>query len=272
MPNEKALNISFWKNIIRAVEANPLEVDTIQGSSGISHSIIAAGVDPARRRLIIISPEQNAASAALIQADLQSTFKGIQVVMLRRAAPVSSKLSSSTSLLNEKEWRADLKESDIELGLCPMPIDEFSTAEIDSLQSGDNLEALRDILRQHHMLQYFFPAPDQLALGLIERLTFKAIPQIVDQLVRVPDLGHPFGPMELMPAQYSFTDMIQELQKHKLVVVEEEGFKITEEGKLVRAIVRDKPREGMVFKILNRTSAAINFKSSWLPILRHGQK
>ena len=66
--------------------------------------------------------------------------------------------------------------------------------------------------------------------------------------------------------------MIQELQKRKLVAVEEDGLKITEEGNSARAVVRDKPREGMVFKILNRISAAINFKSSWLPILRHGQK
>lgn len=272
MSNEKALNISFWKNIIRAVEANPLEVDTIQGSSGICHSIIAAGIDSARRRLIIISPEDSARSAALVQADLQSTFKGIQVVMLRHGAHDSGNQSSSISSLNAPTGRADLTDSDIQLGLCPIRMDEFSAAEIDALQNGDNLETLPDILRQHHLLQYFFPAPDHLALGLIERWTFTAIPQIVDQLVRVPDLGHPFGPTELVPAQYSFTEMIQELEKRKLVVVEEGRLKITEEGNVVRAIVRDKPREGMVFKILNRISAAINFKSSWLPILRHGQE
>lgn len=273
MSNEKALNTIFWKNIIRAVEANPIEVNSIQGASGLTHSIITAGVDSARRRLIIISPEQHAPTTALIQADLQSTFKGTQVVMARLAMPVSSEQPSLTfPSSEEKKEIADLTESDLQLGICAIRIDEFTCAELDSLQSCDDLRATRDILRNHHLLQYFFPAPDHLALGLIERLAFRAIPQVVDQLVRVPDLGHPFGPTELMPSQYSFTEMIQELQKRNLVVAAEEGLKITEEGNSIRAAVRDKPREGIVFKILNRLSAAVNFKSSWLPIMRHRQE
>jgi hypothetical protein len=273
MSDEKALKLIFWRNIIRAVEANPIEVNNIQGVSGLNHSIIIAGVDPVRRRLIIISPEQHAPAAALIQADLQAIFKAIQVVMVRCDLPASREQPSLIfPSIEERKKRDNLMASDSQLGLCAIRIDEFNSTELDSLQKDDNLRAIRDILRNHHLLQYFFPAPDHLALGLIERLTFTAITQVVDQLVRVPDLGHPFGPTELMPPQYSFTEMIQELQKRKLVVAGEDGLKITEEGNLLRATVRDKPREGMVFKILNRLSAAINFKSSWLPILRHGQE
>ena len=272
MSNETSLNISLWKNIVRAVEAKPLEVNAIQGASGLSHSIVAAGIDSVRRRFIVISSEHNAPTAALIQADLQSTFKGIQIVMVRIALPSSGGQPSLDSTDAKERSGTDLKESDLQLGLCAICADEFSPAEIDSLQSDENLKAIKGILRHHHLLQYFFPAPDHLALGLIERFTFKAIPQVVDQLVRAPDFGHPFGPTELMPAQYSFTDMIQELEKLKLVVIEAEGLKMTEEGRQIRASVRDKPREAAVSKILNRLSATNNFKSSWLPILRHGQE
>ncbi len=54
------------------------------------------------------------------------------------------------------------------------------------------------------------------------------LPQLIDQLVRMPDLGHPFGPAELIPTLYSFTQMIKELQNLGLVKEGELGLDLVD--------------------------------------------
>ena len=95
------------------------------------------------------------------------------------------------------------------------------------------------MFRRRNLFQYFFPAPDHLALGLIESERARFLPQLIDQLVRTPDLGHPFGPNELMTVKYSFTEMVKELQNLGLVEDGESGLEITGEGLLARARVRE---------------------------------
>ena len=94
------------------------------------------------------------------------------------------------------------------------------------------------------------------------------LPQLIDQLVRTPDLGHPFGPNELMTVKLSFTEMVKELQNLGLVKEGESGLEITGKGLAARAIIRDKPREGLLFKILNRISANLYLKTLLHPDLR----
>ena len=55
----------FWHNIIWAVEAKPRIATSIQGLSGFYHPVVAVGVDEKRRRVIMISGESDARSAAL---------------------------------------------------------------------------------------------------------------------------------------------------------------------------------------------------------------
>jgi hypothetical protein len=251
MSEKTAQPITFWNNFIRAVEAEPHTASFIAGASGIHHPVIALGLERSRQRLIIISNEEDARAASFVQADLQTVFKAIQVIVVR---------SFSSS--------ADASEEDREAGLCSFPLERFSHDEIELIKSGADIEAVKEALRQHHLFQYFFPAPDHLALGLIESGRGRFLPQLIDQLVRTPDLGHPFGPNELMTVKLSFTEMVKELQNLGLVKEGESGLEITGEGLAVRAIIRDKPREGLLFKILNRISANLYLKSLLHPELR----
>ena len=339
----------FWTNFIRALEAEPQEVRSIQGASGIEHSVIVAGVDAARRRLILVSHESDARAAAMMQADIQSAFRSVQVLIVRLLALSSDEFARAVS--GEKAHDADTKEflgryaawmrqqpgirvipddlledwasahlsqlsgrltrirwdrsetafepfpsaqgaaerkgdgdrheslldilkgvdpmeQDRRMGLCPLPVYEFSTVEFEHLQEDSGPEAFKEILYRRHLLQYFFPSADHLVLGLLDLLKVRTVPQLIDRLIKTPDLGHPFGPNELVPAQPSFRDMINELRDSGLVAGEELDLEITERGREIRAGVRLMPREGLLYKILNRVSASQNFKSSWLPILR----
>lgn len=360
---------AFWDSFVRAVGATPHKVRDIQGASGIQHPVVAAGIDSGQRRLVIISFEPDARSAALMQADIQSVLRSIQIIVARpvtlslhhfsrfisankkgtgdvgtgsqdddsRADPiydvtgetVDDLLDTFVSWMQQQtslsmmppdlidEWKhrlfsqlsslllksrnnslenraqresirlrelaegdnheesllddlmaVDPMEQDRKLGLCAVPLDDFSPDNLDLFQSGTDLEAIQQVLRQRDILQYFYPPPDQLALGLVERGEFASIPQLVDQLVRVPDSGHPFGPSELIPPQGSFTEMIEMLRDHKLIAQGDHRLEITEEGASIRSHLRERPREGLLSKILNRTSATLSFKSSWLQVIR----
>lgn len=253
MSQERVSEVTFWENFLRAAEVQPQQVRIIQGISGIEHAVLAAGVDPPRRRLIVVSAEPDARTAALMQADLQSAFRGVQVMLARGLVGVGG---------------TDASEQDRRMGLCAVPFDDFTPDEFELFNAREDVEEVKAVLRRHDVLQYFFPPPDQLALGLIERGQINSIPQLIDLLVKTPDLGHPFASTEIMPPRQSFMEIIEELQARQLVLRGAGGFEITEEGRALRSRVSDKPREGLISKILNRLSANLNFKSSWLPILR----
>lgn len=252
MDREKIELKGFWNSLIRAVEAEPHEVEHVQGASGLNYRVTALGLDRSRHRLIIVISEDDTRAAILVQADLQSAFKSIQVITVR----AYQNLMAAGSALEDRK-----------AGLCSVSLADFSPDEIELISSRSDIEAIRDALKRRHLLQYFIPAPDHLALGLIESQRVPMLQQLIDQLVRTPDTGHPFGPMELMPAQYSFTEMVRELQNLGLITEGEDGFEITIEGLKVRAVVRDKPREALVFKTLNRISSNLYLKSLLHPDL-----
>lgn len=369
MDERKHQGTAFWDSFVRAVGATPHEVRHIQGASGIRHPVVAAGIDSGQRRLVIISFEPDARSAALMQADIQSVLKSIQIIVARPVTlslhhfskfmsahqkgtvdaenrsqadnsgsdsiddvsrgSVDDLLDTFVSWMQQQtslsmmppdlidEWKhrlfsqlsrlllkrqnksfedraqrellslgelakgldcqesliddlmaVDPMEQDRKLGLCAVPLDDFSPDDLNLFQSDTDSEAIQQVLLQRDILQYFYPPPDQLALGLVERGEFASIPQLVDQLVRVPDSGHPFGPSELIPPQGSFTEMIEMLHDHKLITQGKHRLEITEEGVSIRSHIRERPREGLLSKILNRNSATLSFKSSWLPVMR----
>src|SRR5947209_13689476 len=193
--SERAQPTAFWNNFIRAVEAQPQEAVSLTGASAIPHAVAGVGLDRSRHRLVVISCEDGAREAAFVQADLQSAFKSIQVIVVRPSS------------------NAEPIEQDRRAGICSFSLSQFAHEEIELiLRAGADVEAVKDMFRRRNLFQYFFPAPDHLALGLIETGRVPFLHQLIDQLVRTPDLGHPFGPNELMAVQYSFTEMVKELQ------------------------------------------------------------
>ena len=127
------------------------------------------------------------------------------------------------------------------------------------MKKGNDLDAIRNILKGLGILQYFFPPPDQLALGLIDR----ALPtddDLIMQLRSAVERGHPFGPNELVPPSPSLTTTIDDLRDKGYVMEGERTLEITETGKTIRETLKFKPREGLVSKIINQFSVKIDLK------------
>jgi hypothetical protein len=238
-----------WSGFLRAIETSPVDVRSILGASGLEHPLLAVGADTARKRMVVVSGAGDAREAALVLADLQASFKSVQILMVR---------STNADAISTNG------DADQMLGLCFLRQGDGPEAEIFGDAAGD----ARIVLAQQNILQYFFPAPDHLALALIERWCFATIPQAIDQLVRAPDLGHPFGPPEIVEEYETFTEMIVDLHGRGLVEVNAQGLEVTEAGRALRAEIRNRPREALADKLLNRLSASLAFKPIWLPAIR----
>lgn len=156
----------------------------------------------------------------------------------------------------------DPVEVDRRVGVCPIPLYDFSEDEVEPFHSGTDTERVREILKSHDVLQYFFPAADHLALGLAEQASPTAS-ELVNQLLYAPQVGHPFGKSEIVPAEVALTNLdgslaniIDSLQERKFLVEGEAGLEITPEGTSIRSTVRYKPRESFLSKL----SRIISFK------------
>jgi hypothetical protein len=331
----------FWNNIIRAAEAEPREANSLRGASGFPHPVVALGVDESRRRVVIVSGEGDARSAALAQGDIQAVMPSAKLIMVR---PVAVNLGFASKILREVIGRVQLHQSDLDwigqhpnevreglntfsktltvgikdifipfsavplnliglikeviqqlsfietyptqmakaeedtqakagffvidfgrlsildpieadriMGVCSIPLYKLLEDEIERLKNHSCAEEAREILRRHDVLQYFFPAADHLALGLLDREPVSA-KEIVDRLKRTPQLGHPFGPLEIVNQHVSLNEVIDALQERGLLVEGKANFEVTPEGRSVRAEVSFKPREGLISKLLQRFS------------------
>jgi hypothetical protein len=150
-------------------------------------------------------------------------------------------------------------EADALVGICGIPLHQFTETDAELVKEGKDLDAIRDLLKRLDTLQYFFPPPDQLALGLIDR-TESTTDLLIAQLQSSIERGHPFGQNELVPPSGSLTTMIDDLQDRGYVVEGERTFEVTETGKSIRETVKFKPRERLVSKIINQFSFKLDFK------------
>lgn len=150
----------------------------------------------------------------------------------------------------------DPVEVDRRVGVCSIPLYDFLEDEFEIFKERD-IEQVQDILKRHGIFQYFFPSPDHLALGLIENNKAPAR-MILDNLVCVPEMGHPFGQPELGSLNVKVGEIISALKEQKLVVDGDIGLELTMPGTTLRANVRYKPREGLFAKIANIISIKLN--------------
>jgi hypothetical protein len=161
-----------------------------------------------------------------------------------------------TGLL-DKETLGD----DRTVGICPIPFHEFSETDMEAVNSGQDGEAVARVLRERQVLQYFYPAADQLALGLIDRTAAPAS-KLIEQLCAIPELGHPFGPNELAGVgSIALTQMVERLQALNLTTEGELGVELTAEGQVVRASVQFQPRESLISRVFNRFNINFNMNS-----------
>jgi hypothetical protein len=328
---------AFWANLLRALETEPRKADFVRGVSGLEHPIIAAGVDDPRRRLLLVSGEHDARSAAIAQLDIQRAIESVQVVVIRpiaiNLAPLAKQVvdflggpnvapaqwqerlktlpdsdqmreavtknftrcvagfdvatlnwvaqimqvvqqlsmieiettdtaegSTATGTLRfERLINLDPAELDRHLGVCPIPLYELTQPEAEVIQSGTDIEAVREVLRHQQILQFFFPSADHLALGLVDR-GLQTPSSVLDELSKAPSIGHPFGPPELTSAELPIGETIDALQEKGYLVEGEIGIEMTRSAKSIRANIRFKPREGIVSKIANNVSVKLDLK------------
>jgi hypothetical protein len=157
----------------------------------------------------------------------------------------------------------DNTETDRKHGVCPIPLYEFSQEDWGLLLDENRLEDLQLRLKKLDIYQYFFPAADNLALGLVE----KGIANQSDliQLVKsTTEVGHPLGDTEIVPPLTPVTEMVETLSELGYLVEGENGVEITPTGTTYRANIIFRPRESLVSKIINRftVNASLNVSAS----------
>jgi hypothetical protein len=149
--------------------------------------------------------------------------------------------------------------ADAMVGICRIPVHQFTEADAELIKSGNKLGEIQTVLKKLAILQYFFPPPDNLALGLIERCA-PTTDILITQLESCIERGHPFGPNELVPASGSLPTMIDSLRDRGYVMEGERILEVTDTGKSIRETVKFKPRESLVSKIINQFSIKFDLK------------
>ena len=140
--------------------------------------------------------------------------------------------------------------SDIEAGICPIPIFEISPDKIEKISSGVNLDDVRAILDEFDIYKYFYPSPDQLALGLAHRGANST--QLMEGLTAPPRIGHPYSSAEMVGKDTKLEKILNTLQEAGMIAEGEFGYNVTPKGEEVRVKVKFRPREGVVSKVLGR--------------------
>ena len=337
LPYEKALTILrdkdldnglFWKNFVRALDAEPRDDNVVRGISGIEHKLLGIGVNDKDRRLVLVSDTPTAEHAALMQVDVAATSRDLNVVIARPAAfdltgpvrkiveaygsPVLDKtaiekfnelgkkeddqamrmafgqlfgafmltaaraftftpltgysqfqqfvsqlsLIDFTTALSDENGQVDLKpfaELDItlkdrELGICPVPLYKFEETQMETILSATNAEPVTEVLHDLDIHQYFFPEPEDVGLGLVDRGITN--PENVETaLTTAPKIGHPYaGSGGDVSAQFAH-EIVQRLIDNERLE-EAEVLMVTEDGAQLRVRAKAKPSEAFIVKLL----------------------
>jgi hypothetical protein len=216
------------------------------------HEFFDNGVVPAFRAL-------SYASLNLVSA-WQDTIMQFSYLQFENVSPTTQPLSGGEHVPMIRLGRliaVDPSETDRRLGLCTLPLFEFSPDEAELFYSGTEISRVTELLKTRQIYQYFFPSPDQLALGLTEKNSLKK-ETLVEYLKRTPQAGHPLGLNEILSTNVQVSDLIDVLKERGLCTEGEIGIELTEKGRVIRATVRFKPREGVIAKISRVFSVKID--------------
>lgn len=149
---------------------------------------------------------------------------------------------------------------DREHGICPIPLYEFTDNDWEMFASGRRTGEIKQRLKALDIYQYFFPAPDQLALGLVDRGITKNS-KIVEAVNQSSRIGHPLGDTELVSPK-DVPTILSELSSQGYIAEGEVGIEITPEGESKRVSIKFRPREGFVVKLLNRVTLNLGISPS----------
>jgi hypothetical protein len=343
--------VRLWSSFSSAVGTELRPATTIRGVSGLDHPVQAIAVDDKNKRVLIISAEQNARVAALMQGDVQATMPDVKVLVARpvvvdlgviarqvfknvegatiniaafkermerfqKLEPARSQrylnrqfkkavqpaflafkhvtlptlnqimdvvqqaanLDWSNIFDNLKEGVADPSISferllqidntaiDRQYGVCPVPLYEFTPEDWDLFFRGDRVDEVQQRLRELNIYQYFFPAPDQVALGMADKgLTVRE--DIIKAIHDCQALGHPLGDTEIVPPITQLPDLIDALSDRGYLAEGEHGVEVSPAGQTTRMLLKYRPREGLISKLINRITVNANVSASLKDLL-----
>ena len=153
-----------------------------------------------------------------------------------------------------------MPEADRRLGVCPIPLYDFSEADYELLLSGKDIDELQARLKALGIYQYFFPAPDQLLLGLADnRVTEDG--SLVLAAEEAPTHGHLLGAPELFQDNATLLETLEELKGAGYVADAEFGVEITDKGRAVRQNIKIRPRESLISKIAKIISVKLDISA-----------
>lgn len=167
----------------------------------------------------------------------------------------------------DRVLRLDTMEIDRQFGVCPIPLYEFSEADWSLFGREHAVDGVQERLRELNIFQYFFPAADQLALGLVDNglRSERDIQQVISSS---KPLGHPLGDNELVPTLENVAELLDMLNERGYVATGEHGIEISPEGRVVRATLKYRPREGVISKLMRRIRLNANLSISGQDIIR----
>jgi hypothetical protein len=151
----------------------------------------------------------------------------------------------------------DSSEHDRRLGVCPVPLYEFTESDYELFLSGTDLDEIRARLKTLGIYQYFFPPPDHLLLGLTDKqITENG--SLVLAAEQAPAHGHPIGNPEIFSSPATLMETLEELTGQGYVAEGEFGVTITEKGREIRQNIQIRPREGLINKIARIVSIKVD--------------
>lgn len=123
------------------------------------------------------------------------------------------------------------------------------------------VDEIQQRLRELNIYQYFYPAPDQVVLGVADKgLTVRE--DIIQAINDCQILGHPLGDTEIVPAITQLPDLIDALSERGYLAEGEHGVEVSPAGQTTRMLLKYRPREGLISKLINRITVNANVSAS----------
>lgn len=153
--------------------------------------------------------------------------------------------------------KVDAQQWDREYGLCPVPLYELTGDDWEMFQSGADKVGIATRLTAFGISQYFYPPQDQATLAVIDR-GMASSEGIAKAIQKLEGIGHIVAPNEFLERSQDVLAVIDELLGRGLVAEGELGLTVTNPGQAIRSIVKYRPREGAISKLINRLSVNID--------------
>ncbi|MEH2509174.1 hypothetical protein V1291_000528 [Nitrobacteraceae bacterium AZCC 1564] len=169
--------------------------------------------------------------------------------------------NTNPSISFESLVQIDNMAIDRQYGVCPAPLYEFTPEDWELFLRGDKPEEIRQRLRELNIYQYFYPAADQVALGLADKGMIVR-DDIIQAVNECSSMGHPLGDTEIVPKLTDIPELLDSLKDLGYIAEGEHGVEVAPTGQTTRMTLKFRPRESLISKLINRFTVNANVSAS----------